>query len=123
MSATPAGPGRPAQLPGDAATATHGRRARLRAAAAARGVPLATPFPLLWAVWVALARGSTRRASLPPWPRRGQYSRADDTRGQDRFDRPSGAGYFGHNAGGLRPARKGTFDPLQAWCPTGGLVP
>ena len=84
---------------------------------------LGVPFPLLWAVWVALARGSTRRASLPPWPRRGQYSRADDTRGQDRFDRPSGAGYFGHNAGGLRPARKGTFDPLQAWCPTGGLVP
>jgi len=43
--------------------------------------------------------------------------------GRDRFDRPPGAGCFGHNAAGLRPARKGTFDPLQAWCPTGGLVP
>ena len=42
MSARPAGPGRPAQTADDAATAAHGRRARLRAAAAARGVPLAT---------------------------------------------------------------------------------
>jgi predicted PurR-regulated permease PerM len=42
MSATPAGPGRPAQVPGDVATAAQARRARLRAAAAARGVPLAT---------------------------------------------------------------------------------
>ena len=42
MSATPAGPGRPAQVPGDAATTAQARRARLRAAAAARGVPLAT---------------------------------------------------------------------------------
>src|SRR5262249_61900393 len=57
MSATPAGPGRPAQLPGNAATATHGRPTRLRAAAA---VP-------------------------------------------------------GPNAGGLRPAREGTFDPLRSW--------
>ena len=39
MSATS---GRPAQMSADAATAAHGRRARLRAAAAARGVPLAT---------------------------------------------------------------------------------
>src|SRR6266705_1168944 len=31
-----------AQIPGESATAAHGRRARLRAAAAARGVPLAT---------------------------------------------------------------------------------
>jgi AI-2E family transporter len=97
MNAIPADPGRPAQAPGDAATAAQVRRARLRAAAAARGVPLATilvsvavvvltylagklayafgnlltsliaglvvfvtltvlgvPFPLLWAVWVAL---------------------------------------------------------------------
>jgi predicted PurR-regulated permease PerM len=38
MSATS---GRPAQMSGDAATAAHGRRARLRTAAAARGVPLA----------------------------------------------------------------------------------
>ena len=38
MSATS---GRPAQMSDDAATAAHGRRARLRAAAAARGVPLA----------------------------------------------------------------------------------
>src|SRR6266702_1371559 len=38
MSATS---GRPAQMSSDAATAAHGRRARLRAAAAARGVPLA----------------------------------------------------------------------------------
>ena len=38
MSATSA---RPAQMSDDAATAAHGRRARLRAAAAARGVPLA----------------------------------------------------------------------------------
>jgi len=42
MSAIPAGPGRPARAPGDAATAAQVRRARLRAAAAARGVPLAT---------------------------------------------------------------------------------
>ena len=42
MSAIPADPGRPAQVPGDAATAARVRRARLRAAAAARGVPLAT---------------------------------------------------------------------------------
>src|SRR5215510_14677290 len=33
--------GRPVQMSGDAATAAHGRRARLRAVAAARGVPLA----------------------------------------------------------------------------------
>jgi predicted PurR-regulated permease PerM len=38
MSATP---GRPAQISDAAATAAHGRRARLRTAAAARGVPLA----------------------------------------------------------------------------------
>src|SRR6266699_3616630 len=31
-----------AQIPGESATAAHGRRVRLRAAAAARGVPLAT---------------------------------------------------------------------------------
>ena len=42
MSAIPAGPDRPGQVPGDAAAAAHVRRARLRAAAAARGVPLAT---------------------------------------------------------------------------------
>jgi predicted PurR-regulated permease PerM len=42
MSATPGGPGRPAQVPGDVATAAQARRARLRAAAAAHGVPLAT---------------------------------------------------------------------------------
>jgi len=42
MSATSVRPGRAARAPGDAATAAHGRRARLRAAAAARGVPLAT---------------------------------------------------------------------------------
>jgi predicted PurR-regulated permease PerM len=42
MSAIPASPGRPAQMSGDAASSEHGRRARLRAAAAARGVPLAT---------------------------------------------------------------------------------
>ena len=42
MSAIPADPGRPAQAPGDAAAAAQVRRARLRAAAAARGVPLAT---------------------------------------------------------------------------------
>src|SRR5260370_3087977 len=35
-------PPAPAQVPGESATAAHGRRARLRAAAAARGVPLAT---------------------------------------------------------------------------------
>jgi predicted PurR-regulated permease PerM len=38
MSATS---GRPGQMAGDAASAAHGRRARLRAGAAARGVPLA----------------------------------------------------------------------------------
>jgi hypothetical protein len=38
MSATS---GRAAQMSGDAVTAANGRRARLRAAAAARGVPLA----------------------------------------------------------------------------------
>jgi len=42
MSAIPAEPGRPAQVPGDAATAEQVRRARLRAAFQARGVPLAT---------------------------------------------------------------------------------
>ena len=39
MSASSGGP---AQVSGDTATAMHGRRARLRAIAAARGVPLAT---------------------------------------------------------------------------------
>ena len=42
MSAVTAGPDRPAQVPGDAATAAHARHARLLAAAATRGVPLAT---------------------------------------------------------------------------------
>ena len=42
MSAVTAGPDRPAQVPGDAATAEQVRRARLRAAFQARGVPLAT---------------------------------------------------------------------------------
>ena len=42
MSAIPAGPDRAAQMPGDAAAAAHTRHARLQAAAAARGVPLAT---------------------------------------------------------------------------------
>ena len=42
MSAIPAEPGRAAQVPGDAATAEQVRRARLRAAFQARGVPLAT---------------------------------------------------------------------------------
>ena len=42
MSAISAGESGPAQVPDDTATAAHGRRARLRAAAAARGVPLAT---------------------------------------------------------------------------------
>ena len=41
MSAEPARPGRPAELPGDAAPAGPVRHGRLRAAAAARGVPLA----------------------------------------------------------------------------------
>ena len=42
MSAMPAGPGRPAEPPGDAPPAGQALRGRLRAAAAARGVPLAT---------------------------------------------------------------------------------
>src|SRR5260370_28807094 len=42
MSAEPAGPGRPAQTPRDTAAAGPARHGRLRAAAAARGVPLAT---------------------------------------------------------------------------------
>jgi len=42
MSAEPARPGRPAELTGDAAPAGPVRHGRLRAAAAARGVPLAT---------------------------------------------------------------------------------
>jgi predicted PurR-regulated permease PerM len=42
MNVTTAGPDRPAQVPGEAATAAQVRRARLRAAIAARGVPLAT---------------------------------------------------------------------------------
>jgi len=42
MSITTTGPGRQAQMPGEAATAAQVRRARLRAAAAARGIPLAT---------------------------------------------------------------------------------
>jgi len=41
MSAISAGKGDPAQVPEDTATTEHGRQARLRAAAAARGVPLA----------------------------------------------------------------------------------
>ena len=41
MSAISAGKGNPRQVPEDTATTEHGRRARLRAAAAARGVPLA----------------------------------------------------------------------------------
>ena len=41
MSAIPAGEGRSAQVPGETATAVHARRVRLRAAAAARGIPLA----------------------------------------------------------------------------------
>jgi predicted PurR-regulated permease PerM len=40
VSATPAGEGRYALVPGKTATTAHGRRVRLRAAAAARGVPL-----------------------------------------------------------------------------------
>ena len=40
MSAMPAGEGRSAQVPGESATTEHARRVRLRAAAAARGVPL-----------------------------------------------------------------------------------
>ena len=42
MSVTTAGPGQPAQEPGEAATAAQVRRARLRAAVSARGIPLAT---------------------------------------------------------------------------------
>jgi len=42
MSATSVRPGRTAQAPGDAAAADQVRRARLRAAVAARGIPLAT---------------------------------------------------------------------------------
>jgi predicted PurR-regulated permease PerM len=42
MTATPGGPGPPAQGPSDAATAAQIRRTRLRAAFEARGVPLAT---------------------------------------------------------------------------------
>ena len=42
MSVTTAGPGRPAQVPSKAATAARIRRARLRAAVTARGIPLAT---------------------------------------------------------------------------------
>jgi predicted PurR-regulated permease PerM len=41
MSAMSAGKGHPARVPDDTATTEHGRRTRLRAAAAARGVPLA----------------------------------------------------------------------------------
>jgi predicted PurR-regulated permease PerM len=42
MSVTTAGPGQPAQVPSKAATAAQVRRARLRAAVTARGIPLAT---------------------------------------------------------------------------------
>jgi len=42
MSAIAAGPERSVQVPGDAATAAQVRRGHLRAAATARGVPLAT---------------------------------------------------------------------------------
>jgi hypothetical protein len=42
MSATSVQPGRATQAPGDAATTAQVRRARLRAAVAARGIPLAT---------------------------------------------------------------------------------
>jgi hypothetical protein len=42
MSATSVRPGRAAQVPGDEAAAAQVRRARLRAAVAARGIPLTT---------------------------------------------------------------------------------
>jgi predicted PurR-regulated permease PerM len=42
MSVTTAGPGQPAQVPGEAAAAARIRRERLRAAVTARGIPLAT---------------------------------------------------------------------------------
>src|ERR1700733_2347153 len=42
MSAEPAGPGRPAEPPGDITAAGPARHGRLRAAAGARGIPLAT---------------------------------------------------------------------------------
>jgi predicted PurR-regulated permease PerM len=42
MSAISADEGSPTQVPADTAATEHGRRARLRGAAAARGVPLAT---------------------------------------------------------------------------------
>jgi hypothetical protein len=42
MSVTTAGPGRPTLVPSEAATAAQVRRARLRAAVSARGVPMAT---------------------------------------------------------------------------------
>ena len=42
MSVTTGGPGQPRQAPGAAATAAQVRRARLRSAVSARGIPLAT---------------------------------------------------------------------------------
>jgi predicted PurR-regulated permease PerM len=57
MSAIPIQPDRAAQVPGDAAAAAHTRRARLRAAAAARGVPLATILVAVAVVVLAYLAG------------------------------------------------------------------
>ena len=60
MSAMPAGPGRSTQTPSDTATAEPARHGRLRAVAAARGVPLATIL-----VTVAVVPLPTWRANSP----------------------------------------------------------
>jgi predicted PurR-regulated permease PerM len=57
MSVTTAGPGRPARVPGEAATAAPIRRARLRAAVSARGIPLATILVSVGVVVLAYLAG------------------------------------------------------------------
>jgi hypothetical protein len=81
------------------------------------GALVTTDGTVDWFCWAAVRLAE--RACFP-WPRRGRYSRAAGTRGQDRFGHRSGAGYFGHSAAGLRPAQIGTVDPVQDGGLTGG---
>jgi hypothetical protein len=65
VSATSVQPGRAAQAPGDAATAAQVRRARLRAAVAARGIPLATILVSVAVVVLTYLAGKRGRPSMP----------------------------------------------------------
>jgi len=65
MSAMPAGEGRSAQVPGETAATVPTRRARLRAAAAARGVPL--PAILVTVAVVVPAAGALQVIARELW--------------------------------------------------------